>query len=191
MPGVADKICGDCLVNPPLFTRTIALFPYEAPIVTLITALKFRGELCCAEALGTELFLKVTETTCKNNELPSALIPVPLHARRLRERGFNQSLEIAKPIARRLSIPIDTKSLLRSKHTIAQTGLSALARKRNVAQAFTATRDFRGRSIALIDDVITTGSTIAACCEALKKGARGGLMFGVWRAGVDARSNNR
>lgn len=97
------------------------------------------------------------------------MIPVPLHPRRLRERGFNQALEIARPIRKILGIPIDIASVARSKYTRAQSGLSALERKGNVMDAFVSYEDYTGLSIAVIDDVITTGHTISEFCQLLKQ----------------------
>lgn len=170
--------CGSCLSNKPPFDLTHALFPYAPPIIKLITQLKFNCELSHAKAFG-ELLVHVIKTTWyAKKPLPDLIIPVPLHRKRLRERGFNQTLEIAKPVAKGLSIPIDLKGIERIRYTLAQSHLPAIERKQNVANAFAVHRDYRSLSIAVIDDVITTGYTISACCQALKDS--GAKSIDVW-----------
>lgn len=160
--------CGACLTNPPPFDCTYALFPYEKPIIKLIIALKFQHKLNYANVLAHCLITKINHSWYPNNPLPDVIIPVPLHPLRLRERGFNQALEIAKPVAKALRLPLDTKGLLRTKHTTPQSHLSAKARIQNMKNAFTTSRDYNGLTIALIDDVVTTGHTVNACSHALK-----------------------
>lgn len=110
--------------------------------------------------------------------LPDLIIPIPLHSQRLHERGFNQALEIARPIAKNLAIPIDYQGIKRIKHTLAQSGLSAKARKQNISQAFAAFRDYSGLSIAVIDDVVTTSHTMMEFCRVLKN--QGAAHITVW-----------
>ena len=101
-PAIADedaRICGACLKNPPPFDLTHALFPYQPPIMQLIIALKFQHQLSYAQALGEWLTQAIQQGWYRHQPLPDLIIPVPLHPRRLRERGFNQALEIARPIA--------------------------------------------------------------------------------------------
>lgn len=103
--------------------------------------------------------------------LPQYLLCVPLHGERLRERGFNQALELARPLARALAIPLDVHSLVRTRPTQAQTGLDAAARRQNLRKAF----EFRpgnspARHVALLDDVMTTGSTLRECARVLRRG---------------------
>jgi ComF family protein len=173
-------LCGACQQHPPPFDHTFALFPYEFPIIQLITALKFQQKLSHGNALSKQFITNIEQLWYLNKPLPDLILPVPLHPKRLQERGFNQALEIAKPIARYFDLPIDTKGLQRTYHTAAQSGLSAEERKRNVLHAFTATRRFDGLTIALIDDVVTTGQTVIACCEKLK--SNGAKSIHVWCA---------
>jgi ComF family protein len=104
-----------------------------------------------------------------NQPLPSLIIPVPLHPKRLRERGFNQALEIAKPISKKLKIPIDKKSCYRIRHTAAQSGLSQSDRLKNLANAFEMKKPLIAKHIALIDDVMTTGQTLMELANLLYK----------------------
>lgn len=168
--------CGICLKNTQPFRQTYALFPYQTPIIQLIKGLKFNHQLCYGLALSELLIQNVLHKWYQNKPLPDQIIPVPLHPKRLQERGFNQALEIARPLAD--FIPIDFTGVKRIKNTQPQTYLSALERKKNMAHAFISTRDYSGLSIAIIDDVITTGQTILELCQILKKS--GAAHIDVW-----------
>lgn len=172
--------CGVCLQNTPPFEYTFALFPYCEPISQLILGLKFQQKLTYAQTLGELLTKQIRTNWYKDKPLPNVILPVPLHPRRLRERGFNQAVEIARPIAKALDIPVDLHGLKRTRQTTAQAELPAAARKSNVQHAFTACRDYYGQSIAVIDDVVTTGHTIRACCTELKRAGAGDIH--VWCA---------
>lgn len=126
-----------------------------------------------AKLLGELLTLKIKNEWYLNKPLPDLIIPIPLHSMRLKERGFNQTLEIARPISRSLAIPIDIKGSQRIKQTDAQSGLAADARSQNLTNAFRICRDYTGISIAVLDDVITTQQTMSSFCKELKQaGAR-------------------
>jgi ComF family protein len=100
---------------------------------------------------------------------PELLLPVPLHPARLRERGFNQAVEIARPLAQALGLPLDLNSCQRRRATAPQAGLEAIERRRNIRGAFALTRPLPARHLALIDDVVTTGSTVAELTRLLKR----------------------
>lgn len=163
--GALEALCGRCQVNPPAFERAQALFAYQAPVDHLLQGLKFDGRLEMARLLGT---LMGRWLTAGIDELPDVLVPVPLHASRLRERGFNQALELARPIARQLGIPLDLHSCRRLRATGSQLELSRKARIRNVKGAFEVLRPLQGR-VAVIDDVMTTGSTASELARVLLK----------------------
>ena len=110
--------------------------------------------------------------------LPDILIPVPLHSSRLRQRGYNQALELARPIAEQLKLPLDTRSCRRLKSTIDQVGLSAKSRKSNVKDAFAVQGSFQDKHVVVIDDVMTTGSTVQELTEQLIKA--GASQVDVW-----------
>lgn len=169
-------ICGKCLTHPPPFTRTIAPFFYAAPIDQLVIALKFHGHLLNAKLLGELLAENVVENY-RDCPKPELIIPVPLHKTRLKERGFNQALEIAKPVAKKLNVPLGRYHCKRIKNTAAQTSLTADERRVNVKKAFAVTHKMPAH-IAVIDDVITTGSTITECCKALRR--KGAATIDVW-----------
>jgi ComF family protein len=175
---LSATLCGTCLSHPPAYAATYALFPYEYPIISMIRKIKFQHQLCFAQALG-ELFAQKAQTTWyAHKPLPDLLIPIPLHLKRLSERGFNQALEIARPISKKLQLAIDYKGIVRSKATLAQSGLSAAKRAHNIANAFKVRRDYTGLKIALLDDVITTGHTITECSRMLKK--HGAASIEIW-----------
>jgi ComF family protein len=156
----------------------LALFPYQGPVVALITQLKFRHQLSHAQLLGTLLAERVQAAWYQTQPLPDVILPVPIHAERLRERGFNQTVEIGRPLAAYLDIPLDRSGAIRHRATAAQSGLTATERRHNVANAFTVTRDYRNLTVAILDDVITTGHTIRAFSKAVE--AAGATEIHVW-----------
>jgi ComF family protein len=151
---------------------------YLPPITKLIMELKFHHKLVNAEILGQLMAQTLQKRWYYNKSLPDVIIPVPLHTQRLQERGFNQALEIARPISDRLQIPLDTLSCQRARHTTAQATLVAEQRHQNVKNAFVIHQDFTGRTIALLDDVITTGQTVAELSKTLKKA--GAKRIDIW-----------
>ena len=157
-PLTADTLCGSCQRRPPPFGRVLAALRYETPLPTLMGAVKFRGRLNHARLLG-QLLAEAVQG--RPSAAPQVLIPVPLHPERLAWRGFNQSLEIARVVAHALDLPIDTRCCRRVLHTPPQTGLDEAARRRNMRGAFAAQTPLPWRRIAILDDVVTTGSTVS------------------------------
>ena len=154
------EICARCTVSPPPFRRTVAAFRYADPVDTLIRQLKYRRDLTIAPTLGALLAERLEDRV---QEYPQCILPVPLHPRRLRARGFNQSLEIAKVTARRVGLPVKRYWLKRVRDTPLQSQARSIGeRQRNVKGAFTASpRLSRFSRVAILDDVVTTGSTAA------------------------------
>ncbi len=168
LPTPAGQVCGACLKQPPAFDRSHAALAYAFPLDRLIPRLKYQSELAIVPALGNCL----AETVAALPP-PDALIPVPLHPVRIRERGFNHATEIARVVARQLGLPLDTARCQRIRHTPPQMGLKYDARRRNVRGAFTCSGEVRGQHIALIDDVMTTGTSLDELAATLKRaGAR-------------------
>jgi len=157
-------LCPDCLNNPPAFDETFAPFVHHGSTRYLILQLKFHRHYPSARLLGGLMadYLK------KTAEFPDCIIPVPLHKNRYRERGFNQSIEIARVLSKQLSLPLDIHSCSRHRDTVHQVGLNAEQRNENIRNAFSVSPKFNAKHVALIDDVMTTGSTVHELALALK-----------------------
>ncbi len=171
-------LCGQCLQKTPPFDVIHALYKYQLPITNLILELKFKQALVNAKILGELLAQEIQNVWYKNKPLPNLIIPMPLHRQRLKERGFNQALELARPVARKLKIPLNTIDCIRHQSTNPQATLSAHERQKNVKDAFSVAKSFAEEHIAVIDDVITTGSTMTEFCSVLKR--QGAKRIDVW-----------
>lgn len=172
------EVCGECLKKTPIIDDMFALFSYEAPIAKLITSLKFQQHLTSSRLLGELMAEKLIAHLPKIDFVPQCIIPVPLHPRRLLMRGFNQAVELARPIAKQLPLPLEINACLRVKHTAPQTSLPAKQRQRNLKQAFAVNSDFKYQSVAIVDDVFTTGGTVLELAKCLKK--TGVQQIAVW-----------
>ena len=167
-------LCLECLKHRPPYTLHRSCAGYEGTLREVILLMKYRGYA----VLGSDLARFALEATGSDDGLWSgidALIPVPLHPRKRKERGFNQAAVIARELGRVKGVPVKTKALGRVKNIPAQTGLEAGARKRNVSGAFAVRRpaEVKGLTVLLVDDVYTTGSTVKECCRMLRRaGAR-------------------
>jgi ComF family protein len=173
-PLVAPTLCGRCLSETPSFDETHAPFIHQDEIRHLITGLKFGAQFKNARLLGSLL----ADHVGKAAEKSDCIIPVPLHKARYHKRGFNQALEIARTVSKRLQIPVDYSSCIRHKDTPHQTGLSANKRRQNLRRAFSVQNPMQAQHIAIIDDVMTTGSTANALAAELKKA--GAIRVDVW-----------
>lgn len=179
-PGVApNALCGACMGRERRFARTVAAFAYAEPVSTLIAGFKYRAGLSQGRLLG-DLLLQDLQREYADAPLPEVLVPVPLHRKRLRERGFNQALVLARQLGSAMQIPVAADALARSRSTLAQQGLSAAQRKHNLRGAFECHADFGAyRAIALVDDVVTTMSTMREIAHVLWR-AYPGLELHVW-----------
>lgn len=166
VPLVIDGICGHCQRRPPPIAETIAPFQYAPPVSEDIHKLKYRRKLACGRDLGT---LLARELEGRLPELPEVLVPVPLHWRRQFRRGFNQSMEIALPVSRILGVSIATDLVKRTAYTRPQVGLPPAARRYNLRRAFTTTGTAMPASVAIVDDVITSGATVAEVAQCLRR----------------------
>lgn len=170
-----QPLCGQCMQLKPAVDYTHSVFYYESPIDYLIGKMKYEGDLACAAVLGDLLLESVNSI----NQLPDVLIPVPLHNKRLVTRGFNQSLEISRAVSKQLKIPLDTQCVRRIKSTQAQQTLNLSQRKQNIKGCFGMQEAHKPyKHVVLVDDVITTGSTVNELACALKNS--GVETVGVW-----------
>ena len=160
-----DALCGDCLQQLPGHDRAWSPFLYAQPLEWMIQQLKFSSRLSFARLLAQLAIPHLPSLEHK----PDCIIPVPLHAKRLRSRGFNQAQALAAPIAQTLQLPVDTRSCRRLVHTSAQSGLDAKQRRKNIKNAFEFNNTKAYDYVVLFDDVITTGSTMAELVKLLKR----------------------
>ena len=171
-------LCGRCLQRAPPYVRAVVPLRYELSVALLMPRYKFRGDLAVGRVLTQSLLDALI-----GHPRPDLVVPVPLHRQRLRQRGFDQSWEIARMLARSLELPARCDVLRRVRATLAQTGLDAAARRKNMRGAFSARVALDGLSIALVDDVVTTGTTVAAAAAALRAaGAARVFLWAVARA---------
>lgn len=160
-PTSVGERCGRCLHRPPHFDRTMAVFRYDFPLDALIQALKYGHQLALAPWLGKRLS-DIVEGDY------DAMLPLPLHPDRLRERGFNQAGEIARMVSRSRNLPLALDLLRRERPTDPQAGLAHDQRPANVRNAFACSTDLSGRRLLLVDDVMTTGATLDEAARTLK-----------------------
>ncbi len=166
--GGANHLCGDCLSKRPFFSTARALGIYDTILLDTIHLFKYGGNILVGERMGRVMAghrydsLSISEF--------SLIIPIPLHPKKLRERGFNQSLVLGREIAKKFSIPLDFDTLIRKNDTKPQVNLGRSERMKNVKGAFMVRQKERieGERILLVDDVYTTGSTVNECARVLR-----------------------
>jgi ComF family protein len=154
--------CGACLKDPPAFTHTTAIFSYEFPVDRIIHAFKYGHQLAIAD-WAAEIVAQALA-----GQQYDLIIPLPLHPDRLRQRGFNQSAEIARRLGKKLGLALDYTSLIRTRATTPQAELALKERAGNVRCAFECQNDLSGQRLLLIDDVMTTGATLREAARILK-----------------------
>lgn len=168
------SVCGRCSAVTPAINRIISALVYEYPVDQLIAMAKFQARTDSANVLG-ELLADYLHARLDSGDLalPDLILPVPLHRRRTAQRGFNQAAEIARPLASALQVPLCLDGCRRVRDTSEQTRLDAAARLKNTRNAFRASEEMAAKHIVVVDDVITTGSTVQSMVVALRDaGAR-------------------
>lgn len=161
-------ICQSCIECPPTFDRMCTLFSYDAPVTQLITGLKFGRQLAYGRLLGEILADAVLAEWYQNTPLPTAVIPMPLHRKRLQKRGYNQALELLWATVKRSNIKLLAEVVERVRSTKPQSGLNAEQRQHNMSRAFNVKNLVGIQHVAVMDDVVTTGNTVNALCRVLK-----------------------
>lgn len=161
-------MCGDCLREEPSFAKVRALGRYEGSLATIIHQFKYRRRFAMVNLF--EFLLEHCAPHDVDFSEYDCLIPVPLHVAKLRQRGFNQSVLWARLLSRRCRVPLKRTVLKRTTATAAQVGLRRKERERNVKGAFAVSRaeEVKGKTVLLLDDVITTGATMRECARVLK-----------------------
>jgi len=163
----SNHLCKDCLIGERPFLRARAYGMYEGTLLEAIHLFKYSGNTAVGSILGQIMARKVYDSFDYNDF--DVIMPVPLHIKKLRARGFNQALVLARVLARKKGIPLDWKTMKRSVDTSPQVGLGQSERSRNVRGAFAVDDAGRlqGTRVLLIDDVYTTGNTVSACANLL------------------------
>lgn len=166
--------CGRCLRRRPAFDATVAAALFRPPYDQVVRGLKYGAQLHHAPTLARLIAMRLAvHRTTTAIPIADVVVPVPLSRERLGQRGFNQSTEIARPLARTLRIPLDPHSVLRLHDTPPQASLRFDARRTNMRGAFVIAlgreASFRGRRVAVVDDVMTTGATLDALARVLKR----------------------
>lgn len=180
-PSTSEALCGSCQQHPPPYDRVLTPFGYRSPLDHIIQGLKFHGRLEQARLLGDLMAMWLEQHL---DSRPERVIPVPLHPTRLRARGFNQAVELARRVCDRLGLPLDTESCRRQRATPPQSEMAdARERARNIKGAFVVRGEMHG-SVAILDDVMTTGNTVGELARCLR--AAGATYIEVWTC---ARTN--
>ncbi|MDZ5632803.1 ComF family protein [Janthinobacterium sp. GMG1] len=163
-------LCGRCLRHRPAYDATVTAFDYAAPIDQLLLQLKFGARLALAPLLAKLLYVAIQQQPAW--EAPQLLCPVPLGPTRLAERGFNQALEIARPLARLMDVPLQPRLAQRVRETRAQSGVAPQERQANLAHAFAIAPEhapsLQGCHVGIVDDVMSSGHTVNALAAACK-----------------------
>ncbi|HEY1992168.1 MAG TPA: ComF family protein [Gammaproteobacteria bacterium] len=178
-PDADTPLCGECIKHLPSWDEARCPLAYGFPVDKLVQQFKFGGELATGRLLGGLL----ADYLAAGTEKPDCLVPVPLHPSRLKERGFNQAAELARPLATRLQLKIELDLCERTRATEVQSKLDAAERRKNLRGAFAVKVPVQGLHLALLDDVVTTGTTMEELSRALRDaGARRISVWSVCRA---------
>lgn len=166
---IGSRLCGDCILHKPAFDCVRAFARYKEPMSEMVQRLKYKREFQFLDWM-TNALLQVYQREYSGENF-ALIIPVPLHWRRLLWRGYNQALILAKPLSKKLGIPLAPDILVRTRHTSHQVGLSPAKRKENIKASFRVKNRnlVEGKKILLVDDIVTTGVTVDEAAKTLKK----------------------
>jgi ComF family protein len=171
LPALHGEICGQCLTHMPSFDATSAAFAYAFPMDKLVQAVKFSGRIALTNQLADALASRITSR-------PDFIVAMPLHPLRLRERGFNQSHLLAERLSRHFGISSLINICSRTRNTPPQSSLPWQERGKNMRGAFNCSADLTGKHIAIVDDVMTTGTTIEELARTLRQ--KGAVKVSAW-----------
>ena len=171
MPSQSGLTCGQCMLSPPPFDATMACFYYAEPMDQIILRYKYNKKLWMVKWFSDCLL-----ETIDQQRLPDLIIPVPLHDLRIKQRGYNQAFEIVKRINRQLNVQIAYDILIKTVDQTPQQQLSRSKRLTNPVNTMTCTTDIAGKTVALVDDVMTTGATLSEAARVLKKAGAAKVM---------------
>lgn len=175
-------LCGACLQRPPSFDACVAPFRYAFPVDRMIQRLKYGRELFHGRILGQLLGRHLAQRDTR----PELVIPVPLALQRYRERGFNQARELARPLCQSLGLTLRSDLVVRHRETREQAGLDRKERSKNMRDAFALIAPLHARHIAIVDDVVTTGSTVNDLSRLLR--SAGAEWIEVWAVARASRA---
>lgn len=170
----SSHLCADCIRQPPPYTKVYAAGLYAGTLKLALQQFKYSGVISLDRFLADLLQAQLPDLSGEE-----ILVPVPLHPRRLRQRCYNQSLLLAKALAYYLQIPLEKTMLARTIDSHSQQGLDARQRALNLRGAFACTRKLSGETVLLIDDVMTTGATLASCSQTLLNAGARKVVVGV------------
>lgn len=168
LPGLDGGRCGACRRSAPAFDATRAVFDFAFPVDAMIHALKYRHQLAVGRYLGDALARCGADFAAEDGAGADLVLPMPLHPRRLAERGFNQAVELARGFARARDLPLGLAVVRKLRDLPAQAGLDREARLRSPRGAFECVEDLSGRRVIVVDDVMTTGATLDELARCLK-----------------------
>lgn len=174
LPSPGGEVCGRCLRHPHAFDHCEAAWRYAFPLDALIQRCKYAG---AAEL--TELLAQGLAERLRGRPMPDLILPMPLHPARIRQRGYNQAMEIARRLSPRLGVPV-LHACQRVRDTPPQAGLDLPARKKNLRGAFVCEEILRGKRLALLDDVMTSGGSLDELARAARRA--GALEIHAWAA---------
>ena len=167
-------LCGRFVANPPFFSKVHAVGCYDSSLRDAIHLFKFNNRVSLDRPLGNLLARSLAADLAVD-----VIVPVPLHFQRLAERSYNQALLLARDLGRRCRLPVAVELLVKASETVAQQGLSARQRERNLNQVFTLRQPLHGERVLLVDDVMTTGATVRACSRVLRAGGAGAVEVAI------------